>query len=219
MNQVYKYKGFTGVKIGDQFWMNNNLVSNNLNAKQWYVTDKEHPEFGDYFKWENVYYNKKYIIPDGWKWPSMEDYDKLDNFFKGDKDHLLFTFNATYSSFYMKKDHDDYYNKSVKKQLNGMNISMYWCSDYTGTGQAYVFFIIGLGSRGYNNDILNITNQDSYYMSLDAGTCFAPIRCFQDWNIVQKWLNENQNVDNIELDDLDEINESKRFFKLSERFL
>jgi uncharacterized protein (TIGR02145 family) len=220
MKEVYTYRGFTGVKIGDQFWMNKNLDVGEG------IEDPNYPKFGKYYTLDQALK----VIPEGWRLPSNEDWEELKKFLgiRGDSK--------------LKNNKGwQYYDSNNDEKFNALPGGFYrpeiYSSDYTGDEEDDE----ELENNIYKNGIFQYRNDYSYFItssipskntivvwSLKAISlekeikdikCSFNVRCIQDWNVVKEWLNENQDIDNIELDDLDEINESKKFFIQSERFL
>jgi uncharacterized protein (TIGR02145 family) len=179
MNQVYTYRGFTGVKIGDQFWMNKNLdVGDGIVINGEMV-----------FTWLEAIKS----IPGGWRLPDAQDWinviqdDKyLENLYKYEKDTTESRDISGNNVYGLNLYFEDSYITST--EIDSDYYKVYWKGDFY---------------ESEKHDIDNI--KASRHL----------IRCIQDWNIVKEWLDNRE----VELDDLDEINESKKFFNLTEKLL
>jgi uncharacterized protein (TIGR02145 family) len=211
MNEVYTYHGFTGVKIGDLFWMNKNLdIGEGIN-------NPDHPEFGKYYTWDQA----MKAIPDGWRMPSIEDWYQLQQ--------------IVYYDNKLNLKHDDYRDHDIDP-INKLNFNAIPSGEYHNEGKGG--FFDKDSSRSYwwtsSEDIYDDDNAKVIRMMFKNGEYYRngsfdsfnnykryryTVRCVQDWNIVKDYINQNQDIDNIELDNLDNLNESIKFFRQSERFL
>jgi uncharacterized protein (TIGR02145 family) len=196
MNEVYTYRGITGIKLGDQFWMNKNLdIGEGVN-------NPEHPEFGKYYTWDQAMNS----VPEGWRLPSKEDCEKLSN----------------YINTFELKNHETW-----SKHGNGNN-SIGFNALPTGYYFSGEFYDVGIITIWWSITELNHSN--AYIMLINGGTgkiiisddnkrYSNSVRCVQDWNIVKEWLNQNQEIELDNLDNIDDLNESLKFFKQSEKYL
>jgi uncharacterized protein (TIGR02145 family) len=213
MAEVYEYKGFTGVKIGEQFWMNNNLDVGKG------IKDPDHPEFGKYYTW----YQAIKSVPEGWRLPSLEDWKELEKSSKNNINSLKSK--NGWSDFVLEDDAADtfYGNGNDLFNFNAIPTSEYYI-----TLNRFIF--------DYDNNIIRWwsssekDNKFAYLIALGSYIIefgkvpvikngYYNVRCVQDWDIVKDYINQNRDIDNIELDNLDDLNESMKFFKQTERLL
>jgi uncharacterized protein (TIGR02145 family) len=223
MKEVYTYRGFTGVKIGDQFWMNKNLdVGDGIN-------NPDHPEFGKYYTWDQA----MKAIPDGWRLPSIEDFEELKKFLGNNSATFILNTNN------VDKEVDRFGNESFEG-VDVMNLNILlsgrYVKEYVLPSREHVYNIFQSVNKVCNFWSSTEDNRDDklsficeIYHSLkyiniaeEFKTGCISVRCVQDWNIVKEWLNNQEvELDDLELDNIEEnnLNESMKFFKLSEKYL
>jgi uncharacterized protein (TIGR02145 family) len=152
-------KLYNTVKINNRLWMAENLSL--LVKDSWFYDDNalNGPEFGRLYSWEAA----MEACPDGWRLPSVIDWEELIDFWGGEKDafrELLpdgtSGFNAIFSGY-----------RSIKGDFLSLNRAAdFWTSTEAGDANAWLFYLI--------------YKKDKVFKIIDDKRCGFSVRYVQD---------------------------------------